>query len=131
MGHDVELVNVAICANEVDVLAVVGVDVAVEGTVGTWSDAVAGEMDEVVIDPMAVGGDEEFVDVVVGADEVDVLAAVVVGVAIKGRIGSGQDAFGKLGEIVVDPMSARAMYSSRTWPSVPMKLMCWPPSGPG
>ena len=52
-------------------------------------DAVAGYVDEIVVDPMAVGGDEKLVHVVVGANEVDVLAAILVDVAVEGRVGRG------------------------------------------
>src|SRR5882757_5893593 len=91
MGCDVELADVAVGAYEIDVLAVVGVEVAVERAVGAGTDAVAGLMDEVVIDPVAVRGEEELVDVVVGTDEVDVLAAVLVDVAVERGVGQGQD----------------------------------------
>ena len=78
VGSDVELVDLSVSPDEVDVLAAVGAEMAAEGAGAGGADAVAGEVDEVVVDPMAVGRDHvELADAAVGANEVDVLAAVL------------------------------------------------------
>lgn len=104
--EDVELVDVAVGANEVDVLTAVGTDVAIEGAVSAVADSAAGEDREVVVDPTPIGPNKEFVNVVVGANEVDVLSVVVVDVAAERSAGSRKNGFGETGEIVVDPLGA-------------------------
>ena len=71
---DEELVDVVVGADEEDVLAVVAEPVAGQGAGGGgWHGA--GQGGQVVVGP-APAVDEELVDVVVGADEEDVLAVV-------------------------------------------------------
>src|ERR1700731_4363929 len=102
---DVELVDVVVGADVVDVLTVIAEPVAVQGGVGGWWDGV-GACGEVVVDPVGAAGDVELVDVVVGADVVDVLAVVAESVAVQGGVGGWWDGVGACGEVVVDPVGA-------------------------
>src|ERR1700733_4759887 len=61
---------------------------------------------EVVVDPARGGGEVELVDVVVGADEVDVLAVIAERVAVQGGGGDGWHGAGQGGQVVVDPARA-------------------------
>jgi hypothetical protein len=102
---------VAVGADEVDVLAAVGTGVGVERAAGNGRDAIAGELVEVVVDPVAGRVVEALVDVAVDANVVDVLLGEVgnvVGVghggapvARYGSVGSGRDT-----EIGDDPADA-------------------------
>ena len=73
---DVELANVAVGANKVDVMAIVGTGIGIERAAG-GGDSIAGEQSKVVIDPVVVGIVKALVDVSVGANVVDVLLGEV------------------------------------------------------
>src|ERR1700752_1897571 len=64
------------------------------------------ERREVVVDPARGGGEVELVDVVVGADEVDVLAVIAGPVAVEGGGGDGWHGAGQGGQVVVGPARA-------------------------
>ena len=102
-GADEELVDVAVGADEVDVLAVLGAPEAVERGVGRRCHG-AGQRGQVVVDPVGAGADEELVDVAVGADEVDVLAVVGAPEAVERGVGRRCHGAGQRGQVVVDPV---------------------------
>ena len=131
-GTGVEFVKVGVVgADEVDVLVAIGLSVGVERAAGCGDRAVSREEVEIVVDPLSVGVDVEFVHVAVGADEVDVLGVVGAPVAAERAAWRGRGAVaGEEVQIVVDPLMARSDVELVKVAIVPMKLTCWPLSGP-
>src|SRR6202008_1493856 len=80
--NDEKLVNVPVGADEQQVLAAVGVQKAGKRRVHVGGSQRPRQCGQVVVDPaVGPGSGVELVDVVVGADEEDVLAAVAAPVA--------------------------------------------------
>ena len=104
-GVNVQLVDVAVGVDEIDVLAVVASPVTVERAAGRSRNAVA-QNREVVVDPIGSGVDVHFVDVAVGVDEVDVLAAVAPPISVERAAGRSRNTMAQNREVVIDPIGS-------------------------
>ncbi len=80
---DVEFMDMAISANEVDVLAAVATPIPIERALFYGRNSTPSQHGEVIVDPASYWMDVEFMDMPIGDNEVNVLAAVTAPVGIE------------------------------------------------
>ena len=107
----VQLVNVPVGINEIDVLAAVVLRVPIECAADRGERFEVGKAGQVVVHPLGgrIRAPVQLMNVPVGINEIDVLAAVVLRVPIECAADRGERFVkaGEAGQVVVDPLGGR------------------------